>query len=55
MFKQFGKHLAKRAEPIVDQHVLRSYELYRPLILDEAKENLTLEDAEVNRIRRKNL
>ena len=28
VFYQFGKHLANRTEPIVDQHVLRAYALY---------------------------
>lgn len=53
VFKQFGKRLAKRAEPIIDQHVLRSFELYHSLILDEEKVNLKLDDVEVNRFHRK--
>lgn len=28
VFKQFGRHLADRSESIVDQHVLRAFELY---------------------------
>lgn len=28
VFHQFGRHLADRAEPIIDQHVLRAFELF---------------------------
>jgi hypothetical protein len=28
VFRQFGRHLADRSESIVDQHVLRAFELY---------------------------
>lgn len=31
VFKQFGRHLADRSEPIVDQHVLRAFELYEQI------------------------
>lgn len=29
IFRQFGKHLVNRAEPIVDQHVLRAYAIFK--------------------------
>ena len=45
VFKQFGRHLADRSEPIVDQHVLRAFELY------EALENT--ENAKIEKIRAK--
>jgi hypothetical protein len=31
VFRQFGRHLADRSESIVDQHVLRAFELYEQL------------------------
>lgn len=31
VFRQFGRHLADRSEPIVDQHVLRAFELYEQI------------------------
>lgn len=29
VFRQFGRHLADSSEPIVDQHVLRAFQLYK--------------------------
>ena len=31
VFRQFGRHLADRSESIVDQHVLRAFELYEQM------------------------
>lgn len=31
VFRQFGRHLADRSESIVDQHVLRAFELYEQI------------------------
>lgn len=45
VFKQFGRHLANRAEPIVDQHVLRAFELY--------EQRNTTDPAKVKAIREK--
>ena len=46
VFHQFGRHLADRKEPIIDQHVLRGFMLWRHSGAD---------DKQVNKIRRMNL
>jgi len=39
VFNQFGKHLANKNEPIIDQHVLRAYVFYKDkTIIKEIKE-----------------
>lgn len=44
VFYQYGKHLAKREEPIVDQHTIRAFLLFK---------NIESEDSEITKIRKK--
>jgi len=44
VFYQYGKHLAKREEPIVDQHTIRAFLLFI---------NIESEDPEITKIRKK--
>jgi hypothetical protein len=50
VFHQFGRHLADRSEPIVDQHVLRGFKLWKNPEADEKQTNsirrMTLLDRE---------
>ena len=47
VFRQFGRHLADRSEPIVDQHVLRAFELYEQ-IQSPQEEKITKVRAKIN-------
>ena len=44
IFRQFGRHLANKNEPIVDQHVLRAFEIFRTL--DDLDEVIALRKRE---------
>lgn len=39
VFHQFGRHLADRSEPIIDQHVLRGFKLWKNPKADEQQTN----------------
>lgn len=51
VFRQFGRHLADRSESIVDQHVLRAFELYE--LYEGDKDIVTSNPAKVKATRKK--
>src|SRR5690606_17466080 len=38
VFYQFGKFLANKSEPVIDQHVIRAFAVYRPIYNESVDE-----------------
>ena len=57
VFYQFGKHLSNKAEPIIDQHVLRAFCIYENreeehIIIDTLRNMATISKSQHEQIRR---